>query len=251
MLVYQQRFGAPCRPCNRETFEAIAKSDDVKGRVATAREFLAKGDRKGYDSTKRDLPGICFMANFLPNKGKDGKFKEDTWRLQSAAVLTGLVMLDYDHIDFPARDFMQRIPQHMFADDCDSQVLYVGATVSGGEIGGGIRVVCKADAKRGNLADNQQYLSRIFKMECDKSIKNADRCSFCVPIQDIYYLDDQLFTYQNDEYDKMYGEQYRRGDSRLSPNPSLSGRGGDTSKAESASTKKGVQGNCTPPYKGG
>ncbi|MBO4462820.1 MAG: hypothetical protein J5797_01325, partial [Prevotella sp.] len=46
-------------------------------------------------------------------------------------------------------------------------------------------------------------------------------------------------------------EQYRRGDSRLSPNPSLSGRGGDTSKAESASTKKGVQGNCTPPYKGG
>ncbi|MBO4462642.1 MAG: hypothetical protein J5797_00410, partial [Prevotella sp.] len=29
------------------------------------------------------------------------------------------------------------------------------------------------------------------------------------------------------------------------------GRGGDTSKAESASTKKGVQGNCTPPYKGG
>ena len=214
MLVYQSGFGSPCRPCNRETFEAIAKSDDVKTKTADAREALAKGDKKTYAAIKQTLPGFCFMANFKPNKGKDGKFREDTWRLQSAAVLTGLVMLDYDHIEFPARDFMERIPQHMFADDCDSQVLYVGATVSGGEPGGGVRVVCKADIKRGNLADNQQYLSRIFKMECDKSIKNADRTSFAVPISDIYYLDNQLFTYQNDEYDKMYGEQYRRGDSR-------------------------------------
>ena len=186
----------------------------MKTKTADAREALAKGDKKTYAAIKQTLPGFCFMANFLPNKGKDDKFREDTWRLQSAAKLTGLVMLDYDHIDFPARDFMQRIPEHMFSDDCDSQVLYVGATVSGGEIGGGIRVVCKADIKRGNLADNQQYLSRIFKMECDKSIKNADRTSFAVPIQDIYYLDNQLFTYQNDEYDKMYGDQYRRGDSR-------------------------------------
>ena len=98
----------------------------MKGRVATAREFLAKGDHQGYDRTKRGLPGICFMANFAPNKGKEGKFREDTWRLQSAAKLTGLIMLDYDHIEFPARDFMDRIPEHMFADDCDSQVLYVG-----------------------------------------------------------------------------------------------------------------------------
>ena len=107
MLVYQSGFGSPCRPCNRETFEQIAKSADVKGRVATAREFLAKGDHQGYDRTKRDLPGICFMANFAPNKGKEGKFREDTWRLQSAAKLTGLIMLDYDHIDFPARDVCQ------------------------------------------------------------------------------------------------------------------------------------------------
>ena len=194
----------------------------MKGRVATAREFLAKGDHQGYDRTKRDLPGICFMANFVPNKGKTGKFREDTWRLQSAAKLTGLIMLDYDHIDFPARDFMERIPEHMFADDCDSQVLYVGATVSGQEIGGGIRVICKADIKRGNLADNQQYLSRIFKMNCDKSIKNADRCSFAVPIEDIFYLDNQLFTYQNDEYDKMYGGNYRK------PTPLPSRAGGET-----------------------
>jgi hypothetical protein len=69
MLVYQSGFGSPCRPCNRETFEQIAKSDDVKGRVATAREFLAKGDTKGYDAAKRGLPAVCYMCNFKPNKG--------------------------------------------------------------------------------------------------------------------------------------------------------------------------------------
>ncbi|MCR4809937.1 MAG: beta-galactosidase [Prevotella sp.] len=37
---------------------------------------------------------------------------------------------------------------------------------------------------------------------------------------------------------------------RLSPNPSLSGRGGDTTKAESADNS-GVQGNCPPPSQGG
>ena len=46
---------------------------------------------------------------------------------------------------------------------------------------------------------------------------------------------------------------YRKGlgiftPSRLSPSPSLQGRGGDTSEAEST---KGVQAICTPPYKGG
>ena len=163
------------------------------------------------------------MANFLPNKGKEGKFREDTWRLQSAAVLTGLVMLDFDHLDFPPEDFADRIPDHMYCDDCDNQVLYWGFTPSHK----GVRAVCKADIKRGNLADNQAYLSRIFGLECDESVKNADRCSFAVPIEEIRYIDDQLFTYQNDEYDKMFGDQYRRGKAPK-PTPSPSRAGGET-----------------------
>ena len=184
-------------------------------------ECLEKGDLEGYNAYKTDRPAICFMANFLPNKGKDGKFREDTWRLQSAAVLTGLVMLDFDHLDFPPEDFADRIPDHMYCDDCDNQVLYWGFTPSHK----GVRVVCKADIKRGNLADNQAYLSRIFGLECDESVKNADRCSFAVPISEIRYIDDQLFTYQNDEYDKMYGEQYRRGNSKAKANTKVDGGG--------------------------
>ena len=45
--------------------------------------------------------------------------------------------------------------------------------------------------------------------------------------------------------------EHPNGLSRLSPNPSLVGRGGDTSKMESPSKKRDMQGYCSPPYKGG
>ncbi len=234
-------------PCNRETFEAVTGNPTLKASIEAARACLAKGDTKGYDGIKRALPAFCYMATFDKNKGKNGTRPENTWRLQSAARLNGLVMLDFDHLEKDVREVFASLPQHMFDDDCDSQILLAHVTPSGK----GLRLVCKADAKRGNLADNQQFLSRCFKLECDASVKNADRMSFAVHTSDIIYLDKQIFDYQNDEYDKLYGDNYRGrlspNPSRLSPNPSLVGRGGDTSEAESP----GVQGNCPPPYKGG
>ena len=227
-------------PCNEETFRAVTGNPTLKASIEAARACLAKGDTKGYDAIKRRLPAFCFMATFDKNRGKNGKRPENTWRLQSAAHLNGLVMLDFDHLDKDPREIFASLPEHMRDDDCDSQILLAHVTPSGK----GLRLVCKADAKRGNLADNQQFLSRCFKLECDASVKNADRMSFAVPAEEIIYIDNQLFTYQNDDYDKMYGDNYR---GRLSPNPSLVGRGGDTSEAEST----GVQGNCPPPYKGG
>ncbi|MCR4808797.1 MAG: hypothetical protein K5896_02940 [Prevotella sp.] len=184
----------------------------MKGAIEQARTCLAAGNQKVYDQTKRSLPAFCFMATFAPNRGKNGNRPENTWRLQSAAKLTGLVMLDYDHLDEDPRQVFARIPDHWRDDDCDSQILLAHVTPSGK----GLRLVCKADAKRGNLADNQQYLNRCFGLKGDESIKNADRLSFAVSAKDIIYLDNQLFTYNNEDYDKMYGDMYRHGDSKLS-----------------------------------
>ena len=161
------------------------------------------------------------MATFEPNKGKNGTRPENTWRLQSAAHLNGLVMLDFDHLDKDPREIFASFPEHMMDDDCDNQILLAHVTPSGK----GLRLVCKADAKRGNLADNQQYLSRCLKLECDASVKNADRMSFAVHSSDIIYLDNQLFTYENEEYDKMYGDNYR-------PTPCPSRAGGETNYPE-------------------
>ena len=219
MFVYQSGFASPCVPCNRETFEAIVNNPNLKASIEAARACLAKGDTKGYDSIKRGLPAFCFMATFDKNKGKNGTRPENTWRLQSAARLNGLVMLDFDHLEKDVKEVFASLPEHMLDDDCDNQILLAHVTPSGK----GLRLVCKADAKRGNLAENQQFLSRCFKLECDASVKNADRLSFAVPATEIIYIDNQLFNYQNEEYDKLYGENYRR--RSLSPNPSPKGRG--------------------------
>ena len=204
-------------PCNRETFEAVTGNPTLKTSIEAARACLAKGDTKGYDSIKRALPAFCYMATFDKNKGKNGKRPENTWRLQSAARLNGLVMLDFDHLDKDPREIFASFPEHMLDDDCDNQILLAHVTPSGK----GLRLVCKADAKRGNLANNQQFLSRCFKLECDASVKNADRLSFAVPATEIIYIDNQLFTYQNDDYDKMFGDLYRLGNSRAAQQAQL------------------------------
>ena len=195
----------------------------MRGAIAEARACLAAGDKKGYQARKQGLPMFIFMCTFTPNKGAKGEWGENTWRLQRAAVLNGLVMLDYDHLDEqPAKeravDVFNRIPSHMFDDDCDNQILYAARTCSGDY---GLRLVCKADPKRGNLADNQAYISRILNLHCDESIKNADRTSFVNYFDDIFYINKkEIFTYSNEEYDKMYGGNYRQGNSRPTPNPS-------------------------------
>ena len=189
----------------------------VRDTIAAARACLAAGDKKGYQANKQGLPMFIFQCHFAPNKGKEGKWLKNTWRLQSAARLNGLVMLDFDHLDeLPAKeraiDVFNRIPSHMFDDDCDNQILYAARTCSGDY---GLRLVCKADAKRGNIADNQAYVGRILGLNCDKSMKNADRTSFANYYDDIFYINSkELFTYENEEYDKMFGDNYRRGDSQ-------------------------------------
>lgn len=174
-----------------------------------ARACLAKGDTKGYDVIKRSLPSFCFMCTFEPSKGAAGNRPLNTWRSQKAVRLNGLVMLDFDHLDDPRAEFA-RLPEHFFDDDCVNQILLAHITPSGS----GLRLVCKADPRRGNIADNQNWLSRCFGLTCDKSVKNADRTSFAVMASEIIYLDPQLFTYNNEEFDNLYGDNYRLGKSQ-------------------------------------
>ena len=168
------------------------------------------------------------MAKFEKSKGANGTRPENTWRLQKAARLTGLVMLDVDHMEDDPRKVFAAIPEHWLDDDCDNQILLAHVTPSGC----GLRLVCKADPKRGNLADNQQFIAHSLGLKSDACVKNADRLSFAVTAKDIIYIDNQIFTYENEEYDKMYGENYRRGDSRpkqsdLQPTPDPSRAGGE------------------------
>ena len=184
-------------------------SERVKDIIRSCRQLLDAGDKKGYDGQKRKLPGFIFMSEIMPNTSPDKQGNprpEARWRVQEAARLNGLVMLDIDHIDNPVHIF-GKMPKEWFEDGAKNQVMLVHITPSGK----GLRVVFKADCEIGDLSANQHHLAQQLGVEPDEACKDASRTSFACQEEDILFINDAIFEYQNDEFDKRFGEVYRGG----------------------------------------
>ena len=211
-------------PTTAQLFYETVRDSAVKATISAARQALAKGDRAGYDRLKRSLPAFIFMATFQPNKGKDNTRPEAAWRLQRAVRLNGLVMLDIDHIDNPAEVFDRVVRTSHLMDDGHANELMLAHVTPSGQ---GLRLVCTADVMRGNLADNQQLIAMVLGLECDKAVKNADRMSFACTEEDILFINPKIFDYDNPEYDKTFGENYRHGASAPAETGAAAGKGGN------------------------
>ena len=74
--------------------------------------------------------------------------------------------------------------------------------------------MAKADEKIGNLADNQHALASQLGLQCDESCKDASRVSYAFTAENILYINNELFRYENKNYDKKFGENYRKGNSK-------------------------------------
>ena len=177
------------------------------------RERERKREMRKIMSIKSGLPVIMYQATFDETVSKKG-FK-GRWRKQAAARLNGLFMLDVDHVEDPAKavdGMLAKTGHEKLGDMAEAMgILLVHITPSGK----GIRIVAKADASIGNIADNQAHLSQLLGVEPDAACKDASRCSFCPGFEDILYINKNLlFTYENKEYDEKFGPQYRGGDSR-------------------------------------
>ena len=118
-------------------------------------------------------------------------------------------------------------------------ILFVHVTSSGF----GLRIVFKGDAKRGNIADNQQWLAKELGVEPDGVCKDSVRLSYCCTREDIIYLElENLLNYNNEEFEKQYGEAYRNGNTTPLQLP----RGGEPEPAKTPSPSgedgRGVEG---------
>ena len=219
MFSLQYNLPLPTKPCTKEDFYKIVSSDRVKNKIADFRRLKAEGKDKEADAKKRSLPIFIYQATFGETESKNGS--KAAWRKQEAARLNGLVMLDIDHIDHPGTVFMH-IPRELFEDGVKNQVMLVHVTPSGK----GLRVVFKADAATGDLSANQHAFAKILSVEPDEACKDASRASFAPQEDEILYINDNIFEYQNDEYEKLFGEQYRKGQKTLSNSPCLGGEQG-------------------------
>ena len=196
---YQKNFSNPTLPVDEAQFWALVKATKWNEDIDKYRET--------HDaSLKRKLPAFIFQATFDETTSKTGK--QGAWRKQAATRLTGLVVMDVDHVEKPKEVFENEIMK-----ECKNEkngILLVYITPSGK----GLKIVFKADASKGNLIDNQHAMAKVLGVEVDESCKDASRMSFICKESDILYLDKELFTYENKEFSERFTALYRDGHSQ-------------------------------------
>ena len=196
---YQKNFSNPTLPVDEAQFWALVRATQWNENIDKYRET-------GEASLKRKLPAFIFQATFDETTSKAGKLGR--WRKQSATRLTGLVVMDIDHVENPRQLFESwGLTTTMTT---QTTILLVYVTPSGH----GLKVVFKADVAKGNLIDNQHAMAEVLGVEVDESCKDASRMSFICKESDILYMDKELFTYENKEFAEKYDAEYRAGHSR-------------------------------------
>lgn len=197
---FQHNFNKPTMPIDEAKFYELVK--DPKWSEAI-NMYRTTGDA----SYKRKLPAFIFQATFDETVSKTGK--TGTWRKQAATRLTGLVVMDIDHIDNPKAVFESWT--------IDDRILLVYITPSGK----GLKVVFKAVPEEGNLIDNQHAMAKRLGVVVDEACKDASRMSFICKEDDILYISKELFTYENSEFGKRYDDDYRNGRSQGKDNQTV------------------------------
>ena len=207
MFFYQSKINSQCIRVTREVFEAILDDKNVALRCNNAQidfeqamqyGLSTEQGRKWHDECarqKKKLPAFVFMAGGVATT-KNRAGREGQWRVAKAITLNGLCMLDVDHLDDAKATFGQLTArlfgfceQPMVEETKQSLnkgweekygVLLIHITPSGH----GLRFVFKADAERGNLADNQAWLAKELGVELDAACKDSS----CLP-----YIDNVLY----------------------------------------------------------
>ena len=219
---YQKNFSNPTLPVDEAQFWALVKATQWNENIDRYRET--------HDAAlKRKLPAFIFQATFDETTSKTGKVGR--WRKQAATRLTGLVVMDVDHVENP-----QGVFDNVIIEKCknaNNGILLVYITPSGK----GLKIVFKADVQMGNLIDNQHAMAKVLGVEVDESCKDASRMSFICKESDILFIDKELFTYENKEFAERYNALYRDGHSQATCEDCKPV--GQSSQA--ASTSEGVQ----------
>ena len=230
MFSYQKNFVNPTLPVDEAQFYALV-------RATKWNEAIDKYRDTGDASLKRKLPAFIFQATFDETTSKSGK--TGAWRKQSATRLTGLVVMDIDHVDEPRKVFER---WGLGTDDtasCLKNILLIYVTPSGK----GLKIVFKARMEWGNLIDNQHAMAKLLGVEVDESCKDASRMSFICKESDIFYINNELFTYENKEFSEKFTAEYRSGHSAATKNDVVASESVE-SRSESACSD-----DCQEPIK--
>ncbi|MBO4613411.1 MAG: hypothetical protein J5671_09645 [Bacteroidaceae bacterium] len=191
-----------------EQLEAVFNQPEVWKKILDIRQLRQADKMQEAQKVKESLPAIIFVADhFSESVNKFGQ--KGAWRCQPSSHLNGLAVLDADHLtEKPAQIFTRWTPEHL-----KELGIYLVFITSSEE---GVKVVFKARPEWGNLIENVRMMGRELGLPVDESGKDSSRASF-VPSElagDILYYDgDGMFNCDGSQYDSLFGEAYRRGES--------------------------------------
>ena len=207
MFCYQKNFCNPTLPVDEAQFWALVKASKWNENIDKYRET--------HDAAlKRKLPAFIFQATFDETTSKTGK--QGQWRKQAATRLTGLAVMDIDHVENPLTLYQGWVEKGLDWKALGIELIYITPS------GQGLKIVFKARLDWGNLIDNQHAMAKVLGVEVDESCKDASRMSFICKESDILYLDKELFTYENKAYGERYDAEYRDGHSQQTQGQKLS-----------------------------
>lgn len=220
-FLYEAKRGVATQVVTMELMKSATTSTYIKEAISNYRHYLAtikfhedagnleeaKKWKSQAGKLKATLPGWIFSAKeMVKHEWIDSKKKNhgvDAWRHQDWAIINGLIMCDFDHLEDPKATYKEKIFPliDMFS------VFFVYITPSGH----GLKVVFPAIVSFGDISANQQAFALAAGIELDEVCKDASRLSFITTNEDILYLDEKLFTYENEEFIEKFRAQYYRG----------------------------------------
>ncbi len=196
MFCYQKNFSNPTLPVDEAQFYALVRASKWNENIDKYRET-------GDAALKRKLPAFIFQATF--DETKSAKGKVGRWRKQAATRLTGLVVMDIDHVEDPMTLYQGWVEKGLDWEKLGIELIYITPS------GKGLKIVFKARLDWGNLIDNQHTMAKVLGVEVDESCKDASRMSFICKESDILFINKELFTYENKEFGEKYDAEYRAG----------------------------------------
>ena len=208
----------------RQTVEEFVKEvvayDDYK-------RWLASELKKDERRTKKRMPGsdlervklyITQKKSSLPaiiptithfDESKDRWGRIGLWRVQQYGYLSGLGVVDVDHV----HNVEERVNEWLQREDFKELGIVCIFITPSGE---GVKVIFKAHEDWGNLQDNAYTMAEKLGIldYADGQTKNSDHAHFIPKVDDVKFIDwEELFNYQNPAYEEKFGEAYRRGES--------------------------------------
>ena len=216
----RQMAEAEARQTVEEFVKEVVASDDYKRWLASE---LKKDERRSkkrmpdsdlervklyITQKKSSLPAIIpTITHFAESKDRWGRI--GLWRVQQYGYLSGLAVVDGDHVP----NVEERINEWLQREDFKELGIVCIFITPSGE---GVKVIFIAHEDWGNLQDNAYTMAeKLGILEyADCQTKNSDHAHFIPKADDVKFIDwEELFNYQNPAYEEKFGEAYRRGES--------------------------------------